>query len=253
MSLQTLAPTPRARPRVEDGGAPSRQATPPLRAPDRASGGGEAADLHPRSATPADARAADRPRPQGQEDETQGRVALPREGAGAGRALTRQGERTVPVSARLEKSRAGRPLVGSASLIPKQTQPKTDRLRSPRWPRRHGVRAGRAPCGGRRWRPSPGAARRGGEAAPPRQSGGRARRASQLLSLAIDLPVASKNVAFELSGNVPTAGMRDESECEPSLIRPHLLIHIMLIRSAIFPVTEQIRVTGMQTGSEARA
>lgn len=161
MSLQTLAPTPRARPRVEDGGAPSRQATPPLRAPDRASGGGEAADLHPRSATPADARAADRPRPQGQEDETQGRVALPREGAGAGRTLTRQGERTVPVSARLEKSRVGRPLVGSASLIPKQTQPKTERLRSPRRPRRRGVRAGRAPCGGRRWRPSPGAARRG--------------------------------------------------------------------------------------------
>lgn len=99
----------------------------------------------------------------------------------------------------------------------------------------------------------PGCCPQGGEAALPRQSGGRARRASQLLSLAIDLPVASKNVAFELSGNVPTAGMRDESECEPSLIRPHLLIHIMLIRSAIFPVTEQIRVTGMQTGSEARA
>lgn len=49
----------------------------------------------------------------------------------------------------------------------------------------------------------------------PDRNGGRTKCASKLLSLAIDLLMASKNVAFELSVNLPTVGMRDESKCEP--------------------------------------
>lgn len=46
-------------------------------------------------------------------------------------------------------------------------------------------------------------------------NGGRMKCASKLLSHAIDLLMASKNVAFELSVNLPTVGTNDESKCEP--------------------------------------
>lgn len=45
----------------------------------------------------------------------------------------------------------------------------------------------------------------------PDRDGGRAKCASELLSLVIDLLMASKNVAFELSVNLPTVGTSDES------------------------------------------
>lgn len=47
------------------------------------------------------------------------------------------------------------------------------------------------------------------------RNGGRTKCASELLSLVIDLLMASKNVAFELSVNLPTVGTSDESKCEP--------------------------------------
>lgn len=47
------------------------------------------------------------------------------------------------------------------------------------------------------------------------RNGGRTKCASKLLSLVIDLLMASKNVAFELSVNLPTVGTSDESKCEP--------------------------------------
>lgn len=47
------------------------------------------------------------------------------------------------------------------------------------------------------------------------RNGGRTKCASKLLSLVIDLLMASKNVAFELSVNLPTVGTGDESKCEP--------------------------------------